>query len=128
MSWGKIRIDKADRTFSLYIRTRDDWTCQNPKCNRGFGEGVGNLHNSHYWGRGRESVRFDPENCDAICASCHLRWGGDYREEYTAFKIAQLGQDGYNALKLRAHQYKKKDREWEHLRAKARLEDLKKGT
>lgn len=110
MSWGRIKIDKADQTFSRYIRERDNWTCQNPKCQKGFIRGAQNLHNSHFWSRGNEATRFDPENCDALCVSCHGRWGGDYRKEYEEFKKDQLGEQRFNALMLRAHSYKRKDR------------------
>ena len=29
------------------------------------------LHCSHFWGRKAESVRFDSENTDCLCFTCH---------------------------------------------------------
>lgn len=42
--------------------------------------------------------------------ACHMRWGGDYRDEYTEFKKKQLGEKGFKDLMVRAHTYAKKDR------------------
>jgi len=57
-----------------------------------------------------ETVRFDPENCDALCFGCHRYWEKEDREGYRVFKIRQLGQAGFDALNLRAHLTGKKDR------------------
>ncbi len=103
----QIKLRKADIEFSKYIRNRDNWTCQ--ACHKRYGQGAQGLQNSHFWGRGRENTRFDPDNCDSLCFHCHQYWGGDGREEYIAFKKKQLGEKGYQSLKIRAFQYKKKD-------------------
>jgi len=103
----KIKIRKADAVFSKYIRTRDGWRCV--FCQKQFRPPTEGLQNSHFWGRARENTRFDPDNCDALCFSCHQYLGGDGREEYIAFKKKQLGEDGYKKLKLRAFAYRKKD-------------------
>ena len=84
MSFGKITLDKADTMFSRYIRVRDKF-CQ--RCGRKGepnkdSEFIIGLQNSHYFGRGIESTRFDPDNCDALCAGCHQIWGSDDREAY----------------------------------------------
>lgn len=104
----KIKIRKTDTLFSLYIRRRDNWTCC--RCHKKYKEGNRALNNSHYWSRGHESTRFDPENCDAICFGCHNLWGhGDERDLYKKFKIKQLGEEGFKILDVRAHTYKKRD-------------------
>lgn len=97
----KIKIRKADKEFSLYIRKRDG------KCIRC--QKTESLQNSHFWGRARENTRFDPDNCDTLCFRCHQYLGGDGREEYIELKKRQLGEFNYNRLKLRAFTYKKKD-------------------
>ena len=104
----KIKIDPADTAFSLYIRTRDGWTCQ--RCGRQYVPPTNGLQCSHYFGRRRENTRFDPENCDSLCAGCHQYFGSDNREAYRDFKLKQLGQERHNWLILRANTYKKKDR------------------
>jgi len=103
----KIRIRPADKLFSLYVRNRDNWKCV--RCKRDYRERTSGLSNSHFWGRGRENTRFDPDNCDALCFRCHQYWGGDGREDYIEFKKKQLGEEGYKKLKIRAFTYKKRD-------------------
>ena len=105
----KIRIDRADAIFSLYIRERDNWKCQ--RCGKIYDRDEANcLQNSHYFGRGNENTRFDPENCDSLCFGCHQYWGSENREDYREFKIKQLGENGFKLLLVRANTYKKKDR------------------
>src|SRR3990167_6088440 len=97
----KIKIDQADKAFSLYVRERDEWTCQ--RCRTRFAPGSAGIHNSHYFGRGRESTRFDPDNCDALCFGCHRFWETQDREGYRRFKIEQLGERRHELLFARSH-------------------------
>lgn len=131
--FGKVKIDAADRLFSEYIRKRDK-VCV--RCKRSAG-----LTCSHYWGRKNENTRYDLENADALCISCHLAWehekgftigtllvGGqsipvELPKPYTQWKLKQLGQARYDALKLRAHTYKKKDRKFELIRIKQMMKN-----
>jgi len=125
MSFGRIKLCKADSEFSLFVRERDLWTCN--RCHKRYPPGSIGLQCSHYWGRGKESTRFDPENCDALCTGCHNLWGhGDEREQYKAFKIKQLGQNGYNILEMRAHTLGRKDRKLALVVAKALRQELAK--
>ena|SRR3990167_9602660 len=119
-----IKIDKADQLFSKYIRTRDNWTCQ--RCKKNYEDNPGGLHCSHYFGRAKESTRFDPENCDALCYGCHQYWGSTDREGYRNFKIIQLGDAYWKRLMLRANSFKKKDRKMEAIIWKKALESLQK--
>ncbi len=119
----KIKTDKADKMFSLYIRTRDKWTCR--RCRRKHEEGSRGLHCSHYFGRGKETVRFDPRNCDALCFACHNLWGhGDERDRYTEFKKKQLGENEFKILEMEAYRTGKKDRKTAYLVARQLYEDL----
>jgi hypothetical protein len=123
MGWTSIKIDKADALFSKFIRLRDQ-ACV--RCGRkGHPDKDGNyiigLQCSHYWSRRNESTRFDPENCDALCAGCHRLWGGDDRSKYTDYKTKQLGQQGYDLLEIRKNTYHKKDRKMAYLIAKELL-------
>ena len=95
---GPTRIEpwtsnKADILFSRYIRERDKkcFFCPNPatQC-------------SHFWGRGNSATRYDPENADGICGGCHMRHEGQKQGLYREKKIAQLGQERYDALEKRA--------------------------
>ncbi len=118
-----IKIDKADQKFSEYIRRRDK-ICQ--RCwKSGHGDyGIVGLQNSHYFGRGRESTRFDPENCDALCAYCHQEWGSTDREAYRDFKIKQLGAEVFEDLRIRSGMYQRKDRMLSFIYAKKLIETL----
>ena len=110
----KIRIDKADELFSIYIRSRDNWTCQ--RCGGFYGVPTGldknrsGLHASHFVGRKAESTRFDPRNVDALCYFCHVYFGSTNREAYRQFKIKQLGQAEFDRLHLKSITTVKKDR------------------
>lgn len=119
----RIKLDKADMVFSQYIRTRDNWTCQ--RCGKQYQPPTKALHCSHYFGRGRENTRFDPENCDALCHGCHSYWGSSDKEGYRQFKIDQIGERGFQELTWRASMYKKKDRKMALIIAKQLMEELK---
>lgn len=118
----RIKIDLADKYFSKYIRTRDNWTCQ--RCKTEYPENSQGLHCSHYWNRWREGTRYEPDNCDALCFGCHKLWGSDERDEYTKFKTKQLGENRMKTLELQARSYCKKDRKLSLIIAKKLLEDL----
>jgi hypothetical protein len=101
--------------FSRYIKKRDKFTCQ--CC--GKQPHPQGLHCSHYWRRGHENTRFDPENCVALCFWCHQVWGhGEGREQYTAFMRKRLGDKAFDLLELRAHTYKKRDDKADELKVK----------
>lgn len=139
--WGRrIKRDRADTLFSLYIRKRDKWKCQ--RCGKQHPENSGTLQCSHFWGRAKESTRYDPSNCDSLCAyPCHDNWEHEKGQtvgevdgrqvilprEYRAWKINQLGPDRFAALEVRAHQTVKKDRKMSLLRVKMMLKALEEG-
>lgn len=121
-----LKIDKADKVFSQYVRLRDK------KCLRCHSEvrinekGLPVSHNaSHYWGRAKETTRFDPENVDCLCYPCHVIWGSTDRKAYEMFKIKQLGTAGYKRLMLRANLTGKKDRKMAYIVAKELLKTVK---
>lgn len=129
MNWGRIKIDKADKVFSNYIREKAGWKCE--KCGklcRVNGELIAPMDASHYYGRRKESVRFDEENVHALCKGCHMRMGG-YKKaedgEYDIWMKELLGQKGYDLLMLRANTTGNKDREMAYIIYTAKLRDLK---
>lgn len=115
---SKIKIDRADRFFSLYVRERDDWRCK--RCGN-TGE---SLQCSHYFGRANEAVRFEPLNADTLCYACHVMWGSTDREGYRNFKLNQLGDNMFKVLILRANGYKKKDRKMDAIKWRLAYQDL----
>ena len=102
-----VRIDQADKFFSLFIRYRDNWTCQ--RCSTKYDVGSQGLHCSHFWGRARESTRFDPENASAHCHGCHAFLTAN-PELHRDWKLKQMGQRAYDLLMVRAETHHKKDR------------------
>jgi 5-methylcytosine-specific restriction endonuclease McrA len=107
MSWHKIRIRPADRLMSQYIKARDKGICQYRfKC---FGDQ--GTDNSHFQKRRKESVRFDPENCDLACRKCHyfVENHPDGQKTLEEFKRQQLGEKRYKMLLIRANQTGRKD-------------------
>ena len=66
------------------------------------------------------ATRFDPENCDALCSTCHPIWEDDKNGGYKNFKVAQLGEEAFAALERRARSIIKFgkweiDRKWQEL-------------
>lgn len=92
-------IKAIDKLFSLYIRSRDKYTCQ--RCGTTHPTNAMGLHNSHFYGRGNMGTRWDTENCDALCYGCHIIWGSTRREEYREYKRKQLGENKLRALDVR---------------------------
>jgi hypothetical protein len=120
----KIKIDLADKYFSQWTRLRDK------KCLRCHSPVRLNEHNlpvshtnSHYFGRGAENTRFEPNNCDTLCYPCHTLWASRDREDYKTFKVNQLGQEGFDKLLLASNTYRKRDRISEKVYWKKRLKD-----
>ena len=74
MGFG-IKTQAIDRVFSLYIRTRDKWTCQ--RCGKNYENKKGSLDCSHFYGRRSWSTRVEPCNAMALCKGCHLYVGGN---------------------------------------------------
>ena len=87
---GKVKIFPSDREWSNYVRTRDQWTCQ--RCNKQYQPPTSALHCSHFWSRGNWSVRYDDDNCEALCYGCHSYLGGNPNEhhEYKLEKLLSL--------------------------------------
>jgi hypothetical protein len=95
---GKLKIFPSDSIWSKYIRTRDNWTCQ--RCDKKYAPPTSALHCSHFWSRGSWSVRFDEDNCQALCYGCHSYLGGN-PQEHREFILNKLGQERFDALQKR---------------------------
>ena|SRR3990167_6733985 len=123
VSWPtmQIKIRKSDTVFSIYIRTKAGWTCE--RCFTTYEPGSSSLHCSHFHGRGRESTRFDPENCNCLCFGCH-RYFHSYPLEYVDWKRKKMGENEFKILEMRSNQYKKRDDKMDLIRAKALLDSL----
>lgn len=120
----KIKIDKADKVFSQYIRLRDGF-CKRCKSKvQVNSKGLPITHQaSHFKGRGKEATRFDPENVDCLCSGCHFYFTGQPDEHYL-WQIETKGQAAVDAIILRANGYKKKNRQAEYELWKTKLQKL----
>lgn len=96
-----------DAKFSVLVRMRAGWRCE--ACGRDFSSNRAELHCSHFWSRWNHAVRFDLENCDAICASDH-EFFGLHRNEFKKWKRDRLSDERYEALRLRSQKVVKVDR------------------
>lgn len=116
-----IKLDQADRVFSEYIRTRDNWQCQ--RCLKKYQPPTNSLQCSHFQGRGKEGTRFSPENCDALCMGCHQYFTA-YPAEHYMWQVKRKGQKTVDRLILQSNTYYKKDRKMELIKAKELLKSL----
>jgi len=88
-------LKEADRVFSIWIRTRDNYQCvicgskERPQ-------------NGHLIKRGKRAVRFDEKNCACQCAS-HNYSHNNYPEPYTNWFLNKYGAKEYGSLVERAH-------------------------
>lgn len=104
-----IKITPADRWFSLYVRARDNWTCQ--RCGSQFDpyvEGADNrhlkgLHCAHANTRGKHGTRVEPDNACAMCYGCHSYLDANPEEKIEFFK-ERLGEDRYWELKRQSNE------------------------
>jgi len=102
----KIKITALDKMFSQYIRQIYNWTCQ--RCHKPYTPPTTSLHCSHFHGRGKKSVRFEPDNAVALCFGCHQHFHAN-PHEHVAFMEKRLGTQAYNRLLLLANIPKKPD-------------------
>ncbi len=97
----KIRISALDKKFSHWIRwVRAKGKCE--RCSKQYQAPSMALHCSHFHGRAKKSVRYDPSNCQALCYGCHVYLGSRPVEHYD-FMLKKLGQKQFDLLSIRAN-------------------------
>lgn len=107
---GSIKSATADKSFSIYIRTRD------PLCKRCKRAPTRDC--SHFWGRGHSATRYDPKNCVGLCRPCHDIWEHQKNVEYKDWMEDWLGLEEYIALERRARSFMKREKaiqQWQEL-------------
>ena len=97
---GAVKIKAADKYFSQCVRERAGWTCERCGSYKPEGQRMG-LHCSHYHGRGKWGVRFDPENCESLCYGCHA-FLEQHPCEHEKRQREIMGDGGYELLLERA--------------------------
>ena len=68
--YGKSAKAKATKLHSLYVRTRDNFTCRWCGITRGEGK---QIQCAHIISRSISATRTDELNALALCASCHWK-------------------------------------------------------
>lgn len=95
-----VKIKTVDKYFSRCIRERAEWKCE--RCGSQHEQNSMGLHCSHFHGRGKWGVRFDPDNCEALCYGCH-----SYMEQHpmlhTERFIEVYGQGMFDILQEKAN-------------------------
>ena len=91
-----MKLKKRDIAFSQLVRMRANWTCE--RCGKYFSEGQRQgLDTSHFFGRSRQSVRWNPINACSLCRGCHSYLGAN-PHEHTLFMKKYLGPVTYVCL------------------------------
>lgn len=99
---GKVTITSMKKKlwgiFSLYVRTRDKYTCVT--CGK-KGEGS-QIHGGHFITGATcpPKLYFDPANVHAQCYHCNINLSGNW-VRYEDFMVRTYGQELVNDLKLR---------------------------
>lgn len=105
----KIKIRPADRVYSQYVRLRDRscTRCGSPVVINEKGLPISHQA-SHFYGRRKESVRYDEKNVTTHCGGCHsfLTANPAIHKEW---KIQQIGQEEFDLLTIRANTSGKRD-------------------
>lgn len=127
----KIRIDQADKYFSLCVRERVGNRCEADGCQRTSQDY--RIDCAHIFSRRHNSTRWNPGNAVSLCFLHHQNWTGDPLE-FTAWVESRIGPQKLADLRLKAHltlKVTKQDRAYiaQHYRAahKAMLEKRKAG-
>lgn len=123
MGFG-IKLRPSDKLFSQYIRLRDRYCmrCGSPVQFNDKGMPVSH-EASHFQGRRKEATRFDPENVDTMCFTCH-QFLGENPYEHVAWQVKKKGQAAVDAIVLRSNGYKKRDDKMEVIIWIAAIKDL----
>lgn len=96
-----LKITPADKFFSLCIREAQRFVCE--RCGTFAPPELSKrLDCSHFHGRGKWSVRFDPDNATALCMGCHL-FVTAHPFEHVMFIQNKLGPYRFQALQERAN-------------------------
>ena len=96
----KIRIDQADKYFSLCVRERVGNRCEAEGCQRTSQDY--RIDCAHIFSRRHNSTRWSPENAVSLCFLHHQHWTGD-PVEFTTWVELRIGPQKLADLRLKAH-------------------------
>ena len=90
---------KLDELWSVYIRTRDFWSCM--RCHQSFRLESQKLQGAHIIRKGGSKfLRWHPNNGIALCYSCHIGWQhlGGNEVEFVRLAERVLGRETIDEL------------------------------
>lgn len=108
-----IRLDKADKLCSQWVRLRDRkcMRCNSPVLLNDKGLPISH-QTSHFMGRAKEATRFEPLNLTTLCHGCHSYLTA-HPIEHVEWMRKRLGSVTVDKLILLSNSYVKKNRELE---------------
>ncbi len=119
----KIKVTALDKLFSEYIRKRAILRVHGcERCLTGKTD-YKQLQCSHFWGRGKRSVRHDEDNACGLCYGCHAYFTA-HPVEHRDWFLKHLGEQPFDMLEKRAQTPQKIDVELITLYLKAKLREL----
>lgn len=122
----KIKVDRADRIFSMYIRKRDKKCrrCRKPVEFNEKGDPITHQA-SHFQGRRKEATRFDELNVDCLCFSCH-RYFTENPGDHYRWQVEKKGQKVVDDIISRSNLHQKRDRKMAETYWKQRYAEMEK--
>jgi len=97
----KVKTNPLDKVFSLYIRTRDGWTCR--RCKKPHKNNSQGLHCAHIFSRGKHNTRWNPQNAVSLCYGDHSYLDRNPEEKYKWY-VEEFGQEAFDTLKKLSNQ------------------------
>ena len=115
--------------MSLYIRHRDQMTCQN--CLTKYDLSDNMLDAAHCYTRSYKSTRWDEDNILTLCKKCHMyfdghsSWGMEsHKQELKELFRKKLGDERFDLLTYRALNPRKMDETLVVIGMKMKLEKM----
>jgi len=118
--YGKQAKAKATKLHSLYVRTRDNFTCRWCGATREDGK---QIQCAHIISRSVSATRTDENNALALCASCHWKQSKNPLV-WARWLEDELGRDYLDDLLERGVSGVKVDWEAEVIRLKAAIDSI----
>lgn len=114
----KPSVKKLDDLFRKYIRLRDNMTCQ--RCAKQKGK----LEVAHFYSRAIKSTRWEPDNVQLLCFSCHYLFAHQNPLEFAEYWSKMLGPERMSALRILRSLTKPVDRSLIELWLKSEIKQL----
>ena len=92
----RIKTNTTDKLFSIYVRTRDNWTCQ--RCSTKYIPPTNGLQCAHNFGRRVHATRWHEHNAMALCTGCHTYLDEHEKKRHALF-IEKFGEREFKTVR-----------------------------